>query len=79
MFVVSTLSLFDTDSTKYCDGMTTLYFIISLIYLLILAVWTVNLFRFYKISGSLRLHTLTTYFICLKVSNLYNNNLKMWN
>jgi len=66
MFVVSTLSLFDINNKRYCDEITTLYFITSLIYLLILALWTVNLFRFYKISASLRLHTLMTYFICLK-------------
>jgi len=73
MFIVSTVDLFDIDNIiiyNKCNGVTTLYFTISLIYLIILASWTINLFRFYKVSSNLRLHTLMTYFICLKVSYL---------
>jgi len=69
MFIVSTIELFDFDKVinRYqCNHITTLYFIVSLIYLIVLASWTVNLFKFYKVSSSLRLHTLITYFICLK-------------
>jgi len=66
MFIVSTVALFGEYQGINCNGVTTLYFIVSLLYLIILAAWTVNLFRFYKVSANLRLHTLMTYFICLK-------------
>ncbi|ORX85657.1 hypothetical protein BCR32DRAFT_84589 [Anaeromyces robustus] len=66
MFIVSTYELLGEFDYSNCNPVTTLYFIISIIYLIVLAGWTVNLFRYYKVSSSLRLHTMATYFICLK-------------
>ncbi|ORX46176.1 hypothetical protein BCR36DRAFT_332107 [Piromyces finnis] len=66
MFIVSTFELFSEADIKNCDGVTALYFLISLFYLFFLAIWTLNLFRFYKISSNLHLHTLTTYVLCIK-------------
>jgi len=74
MYIVSTIEVFDIQdiiSNNQCNKITTIYFIVSLIYICILAIWTVNLFKHYKVSSCLRLHTLMTYFICLKVRYLY--------
>jgi len=77
MFIVSTFELFDERKISNCDGITSMYFVVSLFYLVYLAMWTINLFRFYKMSANLRLHTLTTYFLCLKV-RIFKNNIYIY-